>query len=63
MADIKVNTAGIPQHVSDELCRTLLAAIKRSMSKPGVAEELQRRGEEYLRERAKREAARAAENT
>ena len=63
MADIKINTENIPDYVSDELCRTLLAAIKRSMSKPGMAEEFQRRGEEYLRERAKREAARADGNT
>ncbi len=61
MSEMKVNTAGIPTHISDDICSTLLSSIKAYINRPGVAEELQRRGEEYLRRKAERAAMEQAQ--
>ncbi|MBP0983040.1 MAG: hypothetical protein J6A19_04875 [Oscillospiraceae bacterium] len=56
MSDIRVDTASIPTYVADALCADLLAGIKAYMRRPGAAEELQRRGEEFYRRKAEKEA-------
>lgn len=45
MADIQVDTANIPQHISDAICDDLLKSIKEYIRKnPGAAQALEERG-------------------
>lgn len=60
MADIRVDTAGVPTYVADALCADLLSGIKAFMRRPGMAEELQRRGEEYLKRKAEKNQSKGA---
>ncbi len=45
MAEIKVDTANIPQYISDAICSDLLKSVREYIrNNPGAAEALEQRG-------------------
>ena len=59
MDDIKVDTANIPQHISDAICDDLLKSIKEN---PGAAQALEERGRALFQRIAAKKAQEAKEN-
>ena len=63
MADIQVDTANIPQYISDAICDDLLKSIKEYIRKnPGAAQALEERGRVLFQRIAAKKAQEAKEN-
>lgn len=60
MAEIKVDTANIPKHISDALCEDLLKSMKEYIrNNPGAAEALEERGRALFQRIAAKKAQEA----
>lgn len=63
MAEIRVDTANIPQHIADALCEDLMKSIKEYIkNNPGAAEALEERGRALFQRIADKKAQKECNN-